>query len=297
MKGHALPRRAPTIIAAVLLASLLPSVSPALAAPLLVDTAWLEAHLGDRNLRVVDMASEPKTYRRGHIPGAVYLSVDDVRIKVRAGGYRLPTEAEAARLFGHLGIGPDTHVVIYDDSESLDAARLFFTLDVFGHRAVSLLDGGIEAWRRAKRPETTVVPSVARTDYRPARESARVASAEWVRERLDDPAIALVDARSSDEYAGKDVRARRGGHIPGAINIEWKQNLRPDGTFKSVDELRAMYTAQAVTPDKTVVTYCQTHHRAAQTYFVLRLLGYPRLVGYDRSWSEWGNRDDLPLAR
>jgi thiosulfate/3-mercaptopyruvate sulfurtransferase len=107
----------------------------------------------------------------------------------------------------------------------------------------------------------------------------------------------VVDTRTPAEYAGKDVRARRGGHIPGAINIEWEQNLRPDGTFRSADELRAMYAAQAVTPDKTVVTYCQTHHRAAHTYFVLRLLGYPRLVGYDRSWSEWGNRDDLPIAR
>jgi thiosulfate/3-mercaptopyruvate sulfurtransferase len=187
--------------------------------------------------------------------------------------------------------------VIYDDSGDLDAARLFFTLDVFGHRAVSLLDGGIQAWRRAKRPETTVVPSVARTNYSPARVGERVASAEWVRDRLNDPSVAVLDARSADEYTGKDVRARRGGHIPGAINVEWRENLRADGTFKPVDELRAMYAARAVTPDKTVVTYCQTHHRAAHTYFVLRLLGFPRLVGYDRSWSEWGNRDDLPLAR
>jgi thiosulfate/3-mercaptopyruvate sulfurtransferase len=273
------------------------SVSPVLAAQLLVDGAWLEAHLNDGNLRIVDMVSERKEYRRGHIPGAVYLSVDDIRVKVREGGYRLPTAAEAARLFGDLGIGPDTHVVIYDDSDSLDAARLFFTLDVFGHRAVSLLDGSMPAWRRAKRPETTVVPSVARTDYRPALAPDRVASAEWVRDRLNDPTVALLDSRSAAEYTGKDVRAKRGGHIPGAVNVEWKQNLRSDGTFKPVSELRAMYAAQAITPDKTVVTYCQTHHRAAQSYFVLRLLGYPRLVGYDRSWSEWGNRDDLPLAR
>ena len=288
-------RRLAILMAAV--CALLLSVGPAFAAQLLVDSAWLETHVNDANLRVVDMVSERKAYRRGHIPGAVYLSVDDVRVKVREGGYRLPTEAEAARLFGDLGIGPDTHVVVYDDSGDLDAARLFFTLDVYGHREVSLLDGGIQAWRRGKRAETTVVPSVARTDYRPARVGERVASAEWVRDRLNDPAIALLDARSPDEYRGKDVRARRGGHIPGAVNVEWQENLRADGTFKPVDELRAMYAAKAVTPDKTVVTYCQTHHRAAHSYFVLRLLGYPRLVGYDRSWSEWGNRDDLPLAR
>jgi thiosulfate/3-mercaptopyruvate sulfurtransferase len=265
--------------------------------PLLVDTAWLAAHLGDENLRIVDMVSERRGYRRGHIRGAVHLSVDDVRIKVAAGGYRLPTQAEGERLVSALGIGPDTHVLIYDDSGGLDAARLFFTLDVIGHRATSLLDGGIGAWQRAKLPLTTEVPHVARTDYRPTRGPERMASAEWVRDRLNDPTVCLLDTRSAAEYVGKDVRARRGGHIPGAINIEWRQNLRPDGTFKPADELRALYAAQGITPDKTVVTYCQTHHRAAHTYFVLRLLGYPRLVGYDRSWSEWGNRDDLPLAR
>ena len=97
--------------------------------------------------------------------------------------------------------------------------------------------------------------------------------------------------------AGRDVRARRGGHIPGAINVEWSQNLRPDLTFRPIEELRAIYASKGITPDKTIVTYCQTHSRASHTYFVLRLLGYPRLLAYDRSWVEWGNRDDLPVAR
>ena len=114
--------------------------------------------------------------------------------------------------------------------------------------------------------------------------------AEWLEAHLRDRNLRIVDMVTERE----DYRR---GHIPGAINIDWEQNLRPDGTFKSANELRAMYAAQSVTPDKTIVTYCQTHHRAAHTYFVLRLLGYPRLVGYDRSWSEWGSRDDLPIAR
>ncbi len=263
---------------------------------LLVDAGWLHAHLNDADLRVVDM-TDAKDYRRGHVPGAVHLSLEAARVKVAAGGYRLPTADELARLVGDLGIGPDTHVVIYDDGGGLDAARFFFTLDVFGHRAVSILDGGIAAWRRQKLPLTIETARVARSAYRPVLQADRVASAEWVREHLTDATVALLDARTAAEYAGKDVRARRGGHIPGSVNVEWQQNLRPDGTFKSREELAAMYAAQAVTPDKTVVTYCQTHHRAAHSYFVLRLLGYPRLVGYDRSWSEWGNRDDLPIAR
>ncbi|MBI2493095.1 MAG: sulfurtransferase [Candidatus Rokubacteria bacterium] len=284
-------------LALLALVGLAAAAPPARGQDLLVDPAWLGARLNDAGLRIVDMVTEPEEYQKAHVPGAVYLHVNDARIAVPAGGFRLPTADEGARLLGALGIGPDTHVVIYDDSGGLHASRLFFTLEVLGHRKVSLLDGGIHGWRRAKLPLTTEIPRVERTEYRPAVRGDLVASAEWVRDRLGDATVALVDARTAAEFTGKDRRAKRGGHIPGAVNLEWKQNLRPDWTFKPRAELRAMYVAKGVTPDKTVVTYCQTHHRASHSYFALRLLGYPRLVGYDRSWIEWGNRDDLPLAR
>lgn len=264
-------------------------------APLLVDPAWLRARLGDPSVRIVDMVTEPEDYQKGHIPGAVYLNVNDSRIPVAAGGFRLPDPDEAARLLRALGIALDTHVVIYDDTGGLHASRLYFTLDVFGHERVSILDGGVHAWSRAKLSLTTDLPRIIPTNYRPSLRAERVATAEWLRDRLRDPGVVIVDARSPAEYAGSDRRAKRGGHIPGAVNIEWKRNLRLDWTFKPIEELRAMYVARGVVPDKTVVTYCQTHHRAAHSYFVLRLLGYPRTVGYDRSWVEWGNRDDLPI--
>ena len=262
---------------------------------LLVDTQWLAGHLNDPDLRIIDMRNSPEEYAAGHIPGAVHLSVNQIRLALKESGFAMPPDYEIEERLGQLGITKETMVVIYDDQGGLNASRLFFTLEYAGHKKVALLNGGLTKWVAEERALSKTPVQVRSTVYQVQTETRRVAPATWIAANLGKPNLVLVDARSRAEFRGEDLRAKRGGHIPGAVNVEWTQNLAGDKTFKSADELLALYERAGVTKDKTVVGYCQTMHRGSVTYFTLRLLGYTDVRGYDRSWNEWGNDLLLPI--
>jgi thiosulfate/3-mercaptopyruvate sulfurtransferase len=193
------------------------------------------------------------------------------------------------------GVDSTTPVVVYDEQSGIRAARAFWFLEYFGHPAVQMLNGGFNAWTRAGLPVTRDAEPPPKSTWTGTPQSSTIATWRDVKERLGRPDTVILDTRSDGEYCGTTVRAKRGGAIPGAVHIEWTRNLTADGEFKPEPELRAMYEAAGVTPDKEVVTYCQGGYRAAHAYVALRLLGYPRVRNYTGSWKEWGDRGDLPI--
>ena len=273
-------------------------------ARLLVDTQEVADHLGDLSIRLVDLrargAAGYEEYKKGHIPGAVYLNwqeIDDVTSNQKG----LPMDqAKAEALFSKLGIDENTRVIAYDDSGGLRAARLFFVLEFFGHKKVALLNGGINKWVKEGRPLSTEEPKISPKKFVARANPKLIATAEWVRDNLKNPGVCLVDARTPDEYAGKyqDPEIKRGGRIPGAVLINWVDTInKEDKTFKGAEELQKMFEKAGATKDREIVTYCRTGVRAAHDYFVARLLGYEKVRNYDGSWVDWGNRPDLPLER
>jgi thiosulfate/3-mercaptopyruvate sulfurtransferase len=265
--------------------------------PLLVEPDVLESALGGDNLLVVDV-SGPDAHAERHVPGAVNLDYAAL-IGPRPPAMGLIADADQlSEAFSAIGMTADSHVVAYDGEGGGRASRLLWTLDAVGHGAFSLLNGGMQAWAGEGHATETGVNQVARSDYRVTLQGDGViADKSYIRDRLEDSDVVIFDVRSAGEFAGDDVRAARGGHIPGAVNMDWTMAIDRDRNlrFKSEDALRDMLGALGVTPDKEVITHCQTHHRSAHTYIVLKSLGFSKIRGYDGSWSDWGNDPDMPV--
>ena len=270
----------------------------------LVDTGWVEVHLNDPTVRIIEVDVDTTAYaNEGHIPGAVGFNwrkdLQDQLIRAPILGTHLEELLEGA------GVSNDTTIVLYGDNNNWFAAWAFWILTFYGHKDVRLLDGGRIKWLLEGREITKEVPSYPHTTYH-----ARVTNTEiralrdYILSQLGQGYIALVDVRSPGEYSGELLApanlpqegAQRGGHIPGAANIPWSMAVREDGTFKSADELRSIYENKGITSDKEVIAYCRIGERSSHSWFVLHyLLGYPKVRNYDGSWTEWGSLIGAPI--
>jgi thiosulfate/3-mercaptopyruvate sulfurtransferase len=262
---------------------------------LLTDPQALSARMKEGTKLLLLDLRPAESFAAGHIPGAVHVDLWGVSL--------IDTDPAPLKAFMWMivhvlelrGVDVNTPVVVYDDQSGTRAARAFWFLEYLGHPRVQVLDGGFAAWGRAGLPVTRDAQAPTPTSWDSTPQASRIASWRDVKDRLDNRDAVILDTRTDEEHYGTLVRAKRGGAIPGAAHVEWTRSLTPQGDFKPASELRAMYEAAGVTPDKEVLTYCQGGYRAAHGYLTLRLLGYPRVRNYTGSWKEWGDREDLPI--
>jgi thiosulfate/3-mercaptopyruvate sulfurtransferase len=271
----------------------------------LVDTQWVADHLNDSKLKIVEVDVDTSAYDTGHIRGAIGL---DWRKDLQARPIRdlLPKD-EFEGLLSSKGIGNDDTVLVYGDNNNWFAAWFLWNLKYYGHKDVRLINGGRKKWQDEGRELVTDAPSIKPSTYKASQPVKSIrALRDEVRAELGKSGAVLVDVRSPKEFSGELLApenlpqegAQRGGHIPEAKNIPWAQAVRDDGTFKPVDELRALYEGQGVTPEKEVIAYCRIGERSSHTWFVLQyLLGYPNVRNYDGSWTEWGSLIAAPIEK
>jgi len=272
----------------------------------LVDTDWVAAHLDDPNIRLVESNEDVLLYSTGHVPGAInidwHADLNDPVVRDYVNN-----EKFAALLSRH-GITPETTVVFYGDKNNWWATYSFWVFQLFGHTNAKVMNGGRLKWVQESRPLSKETPNYAPSQYPlPQRDDSRIRA--FRDEVLEHQAAhkPLIDVRSPREYSGELLHmsdypqegALRGGHIPGAKSVPWARAANADGTFKSADDLRAIYEDEAgLSSDQDVVAYCRIGERSSHTWFVLTyLLGYPRVRNYDGSWTEWGNAVQVPIEK
>ena len=256
----------------------------------------LNKKLTSPKLRVID-TRQAELFAQGHIPGAVHFDLFGISLIDTSPAPLRAFLSMISHLFEMRGVDLDTEVVFYEENSGMRAARGLWFLEYFGHQHVSVLDGGIHAWKNAGYPVATEAVPPKGTQFKTADKRNLLATAEDVLNSLNDRRVCILDTRSDDEYMGRNIRAARGGAVPGAVHLEWTNNLDAAGRYKPEPELREMYQNLGVTPDREVIPYCQGGYRSAHTYLALRLIGFPRVRNYLGSWKEWGDRLDLPIEK
>jgi thiosulfate/3-mercaptopyruvate sulfurtransferase len=264
-------------------------------ATLLLTPEELKERLSDPNLCLIDTRSA-EDFAREHIPGSGHFDLFGLSL--------VDTRDAPLNAFMHMihhvlelrGVSESKNVVFYEGNSGMRAARAVWFLEYFGHANAKMLDGGFNAWKAAGFLVTSETTPARAASFKISRRRDVLATVDDVLGSLNKKEYAILDTRSKAEHLGTQVRAARGGIIPGSIHIEWTDNLDPSGKFKSNEELKAMYEAAGITADKDVISYCQGGYRAAHSYIALRMLGYPKVRNYVGSWKEWGDRLDLPVA-
>jgi thiosulfate/3-mercaptopyruvate sulfurtransferase len=270
----------------------------------LVTTDWVAQHLSDPKVKLVEVDVDTKSYDEGHVPNAIAWAwntqlSDTVRRDILS-------KDQFEALMSSSGISPDTSVVIYGDNNNWFSAWALWQMKIYGHADVRLMNGGRKKWLAEGRELSTEVPKPARTQYKAAAPDLSLRSfLQDVQAAFAARKAALVDVRSPAEFTGEILAppglpetCQRGGHIPGARSIPWGKAVNEDGTFKSYDELQALYGGEGVDGSKPVIAYCRIGERSSHTWFVLKyLLGFDRVTNYDGSWTEWGNLVGAPIEK
>ncbi|MDC0598280.1 rhodanese-like domain-containing protein [Gammaproteobacteria bacterium] len=264
---------------------------------LIIEPEELEAVIGQPGLTIIDLCQE-QTYAQAHIQGSIHINPAELVCGIPPASGKLPSLEQLSSLFSRIGYDPDHHIVVYDDEGGGWAGRFIWTLDVIGHKNYSYLNGGILAWYKEAHPVDAEPVSVTPTAPVLTIHTDVIAEMETVLDSLADEHTKVWDARSAEEYAGTKLAAKRGGHIPGAINLDWldtmdkTQNLR----LLPLEVLKSKLSALGINPDDAIITHCQTHHRSGLTYLIAKALGH-KVKAYHGSWAEWGNHTDTPIER
>jgi thiosulfate/3-mercaptopyruvate sulfurtransferase len=264
--------------------------------PLLIEPDQLASRLNALGLILVDL-SAPDRYAAGHIPGAHYVEPKRTQFGQPPTPGLLPEKGQLEQLFSELGHHPDATYVVYDDEGGGWAGRFIWMLDVIGHNRYHLLNGGLHAWLADVGTLSTEIPVKGQQPVSLQLQDGPSASREYIQSRLGADDVVIWDARSPGEYSGEKVQAQKAGHIPGAVNFEWTAGMDPARAMRIRLDLQEQLTALGITPDKEIITHCQTHRRSGFTYVAAKILGYPRIKAYPGSWAEWGNHPDTPVER
>jgi thiosulfate/3-mercaptopyruvate sulfurtransferase len=268
----------------------------------LVSTDWVAQHVNDANVRLVEVDVDTSAYESGHIRNAVGWNWQtQLGDKVRRD---IPTKEDWEKLLSDSGIGNDTKIVFYGDNNNWFAAFAYWVAKIYGHTNAALMNGGRKKWELEGRELVKEVPQPQRAAYRAGEPDTSLRALQHeVRQHINQPGKALVDVRSPAEYNGEVIAppgmsetAQRAGRIPGAANIPWAQAANEDGTFKSREQLEALYGPKGIDQNKDIITYCRIGERSSHSWFVLReLLGYKYVRNYDGSWTEWGSMIGAPI--